>query len=206
MKQLRFFTLSVLVLALGLVVGGGPASAAIYQDNFTAKILGVQTVGNGPYNPYGLSLNQEFSWHIQYETPIIGGTIMFDASHPNNQLYLPIPRSGLSPLILTQANDDYYPDWPLGEYSGGQLQSLQYNVGWVKEVFPSPYSGWLSLDFNAGLMYFDATDGGSSKITLNFGLGSFNPDTDRQVVPIPGALVLLGSGLAALTILRRRQG
>ena len=38
MKQLRYFTMFFLVLALGLVIGIGPASAAIYQDNFTATI------------------------------------------------------------------------------------------------------------------------------------------------------------------------
>jgi len=210
MNELRFSKLFFLLLALGLFISTCPASAALYQDNFTASVLGIQqTTPAGPYNPYGFTIGQQFSWHIIYDTATLGGgiTIFFDSSHPTNQLYIPIPRPGLSPLIFTQVDDDNYPDFPLGLYQFGALQELQHSIGFNSPIFlPPPDDGAISYDWNQGLLYFDGPNGEGSLIRLNTGIFAFNPDTDRQVVPIPGALVLLGSGLAALTILRRRQG
>jgi hypothetical protein len=192
-----------------LFIGTCPASAALYQDNFTATVTGIQqTTPAGPYNPYGFTIGQQFSWHILYDTAtIMGSTLTFDPSHPTNQIYIPIPRSGLSPLIFTQVNDDnYLGGFCQGIYQFGALQELQHSIGFNFIIYASPYDGAISYDWNQGKVYFDGPDGEGSLIYLNTGIFAFNPDTDRQVVPIPGALVLLGSGVAALTILKRRKG
>jgi hypothetical protein len=56
-------------------------------------------------------------------------------------------------------------------------------------------------------LFFSLSNAAWSLFTFNPGLDSFDPLTDRHsAAPIPGALVLLGSGVAALAILKRRQG
>ena len=208
MKQLRFSKLFFLLLVLCLFFGTNPVSAMLYQDTFTATITTIQNQGGG-YNPYGLVANQQFTWSIVYDPATINaaGNCFFGSNNPSNQIYIAIPRSGNSPQIFTQLddalyNDPYMPGFnPYGEFSGGELFSLGYYTGML--MLPSPYTGAIEVDFfQKGLWFYMGTPGIQTTAYFNPGYETF----ERQVVPIPGALVLLGSGLAALTILRRRHG
>lgn len=217
MKQRSYLTMFLLVLALGLVTGINPVTAAIYQDTFTATISSQSDGPGGGFNPYGLSAGNTFNWYIIYDTDTVNGAGWLPLSGYSsiNQISIAVPRntpSGSSPQIFTKTMDDNYGttyfDNPYGNMTGGALTGLAY---YSSLILSSPYTGYLTLDFNttgSPALYFDPPSGTSvySAFFVNLGLGSFDPSTDRQVVPIPGALVLLGSGLAALTILRRRQG
>jgi hypothetical protein len=206
MKHLRCFSTFFLVLAVGLAFSIGPSEAAIYKDTFTAQITNVFNSGGG-YNPYGLVDNQNFSWYIIYDESTINpaGNIFFTGYYPTNQISVAIPRSGDSPQLFTQLDDSLYDDSPNGNpygvFSGGQLIELGYYV----DQFPlsSPYTGRISVDFFANEIWLES--GTAGKYTII----DFDPGYDnyaRQVVPIPGAMVMLASGLIALTILRRKQG
>jgi hypothetical protein len=205
-----------LVLALSLAIGIGPSTAAIYQDTFTATISSESVGPSGGFNPYGLSAGDTFSWYIIYDTETVNGAGWLPLSGYSsiNQISIAVPRNipaGSSPQIFTKTMDDNYGatyfDNPYGNMTGGALTGLAY---FSSLILSSPYTGYLTLDFNttgSPALYFDPPSGASvySAFFVNLGLGSFDPSTDRQVVPIPGAIVLLGSGLAAMTILRRKR-
>jgi hypothetical protein len=211
MKQLRFSKLFFLLLALGLFIGTSPASAALYQDTFTATIDDIVNKGGG-YNPYGLAESQQFTWSIVYDplTILSNGVCFFSSKYPTNQISVAIPRSGNSPQIFTQLDDALYNDPimpgynPYGEFTVGEpisLFSLGYYTGML--MLPSPYTGAIEVDFNSNeIWFYMGTPGISTTAKFDPGYETYQ----RQVVPIPGALVLLGSGLAALTILKRRKG
>jgi len=220
MKKLRFSTFFLLILAVGVLIGSSPASADIYQDNFTARISSQSDGPGGAFNPYGLSAGQTFSWYIVYDTSTVNvaGWLPLSGYSSINQISIAVPRNiplGSSPQIFTKTMDDMYGtgyfDNPYGMMTGGVLTTLSY---YSSLVLSSPYTGYLTVDFNttgSPALYFDppSQQNGAysySAFFLDLGLRNFNPNTDRQVVPIPGALVLLGSGLAALTILKRRRG
>jgi hypothetical protein len=224
MKQFRFLTMSFLVLALGLVISIGPSSAAIYKDNFTATIIDIENSPHGAFNPYGLSGPDPgpattFNWYIVYDTSTIqniSGYLPLSGYSSINQINIAIPTPGGGLQIFTKEMEDplsygngYYND-PSGYIKpavDGKLSSLSY---WAEALLVSPHDGNITVDFifpGFPSLQFGPNDTSNrySVFYLDLGLSSFNPLTDRQVVPIPGALVLLGSGLAALTILRRRQ-
>ena len=211
MKQLRFFTMFFLIFAWGVVIATGPASASLYQDNFTATITKV-TNGGGGFNPFGLVKSQEFSWNIVYDPAPInsgGSVVVFSGFYPTNQISVFIPRSGTTAQLFTKTDDELYSNDPLGNpygvFTGGNLTELVYNFN--QKPLSSPYTGAISIVYDAAEIWFESgTIGIYTKFNFDPGYDGFNPGTDRQVVPIPGALVLLSSGLAALAILRRRQG
>jgi hypothetical protein len=217
MRQRRYLAMFLLVLALGLAIGIGPVTAAIYQDTFTATISSQSDGPLGAFNPYGLSAGNTFNWYIIYDTATVNGAgwLPLSAYSSINQISIAVPRnipSGSSPQILTKTMDDNYGtdyfDNPYGMMTGGALTGLAY---YSSLILSSPYTGYFTLDFNTTGMpalYFDPPSGQSvySAFFVNLGLGDFDPSTDRQVVPIPGAMVLLGSGLVTMMILRRRQG
>ena len=215
MKKLRFSKLFFLLLALGLFIGTCPASATIYQDTFTAMILNVSNGPLGGFNPYGLVKFQEFTWSIVWDTntingPNLTGLVGFSNLFPANQISIAIPRNGNSPQIITQLDDSLYgkqhPSDPIGnpygDFTAGQLTALTFYTGMIKPI-PDGYGGAMEVDYMAQeLWFYGGTVNEYTKCIFDPGYETF----ERQVVPIPGALVLLGSGLAALTILKRKRG
>jgi hypothetical protein len=206
MKQLRSSTLFFLLLTLGLFVGTSPVAAALYMDTFTATIGKPTNYGTG-FNPYGMYEGQTFSWSIVYDeaTINVAGTIRFSGFYPTNQISIAIPRPG-TPQIFTQMDDDLYGpgifDNPYGVFDtiSGNFIDLDYVFN--QKLLSSPYTGAITVDYYNYLIWFEDGTVNATKLPFDAGYGAF----DRQVVPIPGALVLLGSGLAALTILKRRKG
>jgi hypothetical protein len=208
MKQLRFSTLFFLILAVGLIICASPASAALYQDTFTAEVYKA-TNYNGGWNPYGLPTTSSwtFTWSIVYDESTINaaGTVRFSGFYPSNQISIIFPRPG-TPQIFTQMDDDLYgPGWldnPYGWFDKASGNFLELAYVFNQKPLPSPYNGYLSITFFDNEIWFEDGISKATRFYFDPGYETF----DRQVVPIPGALVLLGSGLAALTILKRRRG
>jgi hypothetical protein len=200
----------VLVLALGLVAGSGPAAAALYTDTFSATINSATHVGAG-YNPYGLADGTNFNWSMTFDTDkIAGSSISFSVNNPTNQLSFAIPKSGSPPQILTEKMDYSYPAGQFGgAYGYFSLGGFSASSSRLEALFYGGDNGVCTLNFytDASLfeLFFSSSNAAWSLFTFDPGLTAFDPGTDRTVAPIPGALVLLGSGMAALIILRRNS-
>ena len=201
----------VLILALGLVAGNGPTAAALYTDSFSATINSATHAGTG-YNPYGLANGMTFNWSMTFNTDTVPvNTVVFSGYYPSNQLSFAIPKSGSAPQILTEKMDYSYGagkfDGAYGYFSAGGFNTSSSRL---TDLFYGGDNGVCTLNFytDASIfeLFFSTSTAAWSLFTFNPGLDSFDPGTDRHHTPIPGALVLLGSGLAALAILKRRQG
>jgi hypothetical protein len=144
------------------------------------------------------------------DTIIPPRNIAFSGYYPTNQVSFAIPKSGSPPQILTEKMDYSYGagkyDGPWGSFSAGAFNP---SASRLESLYYGGDNGVCTLNFftDASLfeLFFSSSSSRWSAFTFDPGLATFDPSPDRHVVPIPGALVLLSSGLAALAILRRRQ-
>jgi hypothetical protein len=206
-----FLAKFALIITLGLVIGSSSATAALYIDTFSATITSATHAGSG-YNPYGLSNGMTFNWMMTFDSNTIPfSTISFSGYYPSNQLSFAIPKSGSAPQILTEKMDYSYGagqfNGAYGYFSAGGFDASSSRL---EDLFYSGNNGVCLLNFytDASIfeLFFSLSNAAWSLFTFDPGLASFDPGTDRTHAPIPGALVLLGSGVAALAILKRRQG
>ena len=201
-----------LALTLGLIAGSGPAEAALYTDTFSAIITSATHAGSG-YNPYGLNSGMTFNWAMTFDTNTVPfGIITFSGYYPSNHLSFAVPKSGSAPQILTEKMDySYGPGQFNGAWGYFSPGGFDANTSRLKDLFYGSTNGVCTLNFYTNTsvfeLFFSLSNAAWSLFTFNPGLDSFDPIADRHsAAPIPGALVLLGSGLAALAILKRRQG
>jgi hypothetical protein len=202
----------VLAFTLALIAGRGPVEAALYTDTFSAAITSATHAGTG-YNPYGLNSGMTFNWSMTFDTNTIPfGVITFSGYYPSNHLSFAIPKSGSVPQILTEKMDYSY---GAGQFNGawGYFSPGGFNPtsSRLQDLFYGGDNDVCTLNFFTNTstfeLFFSLSNAAWSLFTFNPGLDSFDPLTDRHsAAPIPGALVLLGSGVAALAILKRRQG
>jgi len=211
LRKPGFLANFVLALTLGLIAGCGPAEAALYTDTFSAAITSATHAGTG-YNPYGLNNGMTFNWSMTFDTNTIPfGVITFSGYYPSNHLSFAIPKSGSAPQILTEKMDYSY---GAGQFNGawGYFSPGAFNASSSRldDLFYGGSNGVCALNFytDASIfeLFFSLSNAAWSLFTFDPGLAAFDPITDRHAAPIPGALVLLGSGVAALAILKRRQG
>jgi len=211
LRKPGFLANFVLALTLGLIAGSGPAEAALYTDTFSAIITSATHAGSG-YNPYGLNSGMTFNWAMTFDTNTVPfGIITFSGYYPSNHLSFAIPKSGSAPQILTEKMDYSY---GAGQFNGAwgifSPGGFDANTSRLKDLFYTGNNGVCLLNFYTDVsvfeLFFSLSNAAWSLFTFNPGLDSFDPLTDRHsAAPIPGALVLLGSGVAALAVLKRRQ-
>jgi hypothetical protein len=228
MKKNHLLSISFLIFLMVFAIAGSPALAAFYQDNFTASITSTNSGTTAGYNPFGLSDGSgatpatTFQWWIQYDTNSIAGTpgspsTIYFSGHPidsNNQVTFLVPNGSGGTKNITKIND-----WSYDDTSGGPAGVLS------EYPFNAATTMWNEFNFGGNTNYPGSFDLGPYDYLLIMDastayLAFINPDTDdytyfyfdsglenpnRSAVPIPGAILLLGSGLAAMTVLRRRR-
>jgi len=211
LRKPGFLANFVLALTLGLIAGGSPAEAALYTDTFSATIISATHAGTG-YNPYGLNSGMTFNWAMTFDTNTVPfGIITFSGYYPSNHLSFAIPKSGSAPQILTEKMDySYGPGQFNGAWGYFSPGGFDANTSRLKDLFYGSTNGVCTLNFYTNTsvfeLFFSLSNAAWSLFTFNPGLDSFDPIADRHsAAPIPGALILLGSGLAALAVLKRRQ-
>ncbi len=210
LRKLNWLARIVIAVVFGLVAMNAPVVAALYTDTFSATIIAVTHAGSG-YNPYGLADGMNFNWAMTFDTnTLIGSSISFSQYHPANQLSFAIPKSAYPPQILTEEMDYTYHyggqfDGAYGYFSPG---GFSVSSSRLEGLFYGGDNGVCTLSFytDASIfeLFFSISNASWSLFTFDPGLDRFNPGTDRTTAPIPGALLLLGSGVTALVILQRR--
>jgi hypothetical protein len=213
MKKNILISTSFSIFLVGLAIVGSPALAALYQDNFRATITSSSGSTSG-YNPFGLGVGTSFSWWIQYDTNTIQGIVGFSSQEANNQVTFLVP-TGSGTKNITKINDWSYPDsGPYGRFNDyffnpATTRLTEFNYGGQTNYPPNfstlgPSDYLLIMDATTSFLFF-VNGADYTFFYFNNGLANFTPANDRSPVPIPGAILLLGSGLAAMTVLRRRR-
>jgi len=111
------------------------------------------------------------------------------------------PQFGGSPALVTSLlcasfqEQVFISPYVLNVFHNGGLTGNQLSDGTIFANPTNQVDVWIQLDL-------DARNGGSSQIK---GIGNNVPYLADEPVPEPGSLVLLGAGLSALSLLRRRR-
>jgi subtilisin-like proprotein convertase family protein len=204
-------TLAVAMLCCGLA---GPAAAATYSFTFTGTPLTIDDykwvyadmdVGGdlGTITDVNVFVNIEHTWVSDLEI-YIGHSEDGGATWKNVQLYNHDGdyRNDITEVLFNDQAATSITD-AAPPYGPGSYQPTSY----PGEISPGVYESNLLADYNgdlaAGIWSLAVYDYSSGDIGT---LKNFRVDLVTTPVPLPGAVVLLGSSLVALVGVRRRSG
>jgi hypothetical protein len=191
MKRITFLKQSILFGLTGfLFLAALPAQAAIIQ-NFQGTVTSVVDDGT---NPFGLSVNDKIFLQVAYDPAAVTSSPGDPGSE--DQLYL-VDYTGWDFTItlgsytfsqgdLSVADQDETNFW----FFEGAFDGIEFYHTDDIGTFP----GVVLEHFNAAQSMFAEWDSGSYYIEA---------DWDFTPVPIPGAFMLLGSGLVVLVKIRK---
>jgi hypothetical protein len=195
----------------GVGEGDGDEGEATNGSVFTTSLFGAEA--NDPllfYFNYVTSDGAgyaDYAWAQLLNADLSVAALLFTARTTDGGNT--VPGTGMPPIAatLTPVNTPIIPgapDWsPLGGSSGTCFDTGCGYTGWIQSVFNIPSAGsyylqfgvtnWNDEEYDSGLAWAGATVGG------------LPIDSDPTVVPEPITMVLLGTGLAGVGVLRRRR-
>jgi hypothetical protein len=211
--------LAVIIGILMLVVGftAGPVQAAIYCDRIEVEIVeDYYTPYPSDFNPWGLAFGNTSDIILTYDPTTISssGYIEFSSAFsPTNTFSAAISGTSGGGVFNETHDDGYYDGSPNGwlNLTGGVYDPASSDWDFLAyyAYFASPGLSRAELYIDTdGDSYLGLYNGGSyQELLLDVKLAGFDPADDRNMctVPIPGTLMLLGSGLAGMMALQRRR-